>query len=236
MTSMNPQLRQAAVCLLATAALTANAQIRIPNGSPGKAVALTADMTVVTTSRTATGSFQQTESGKFWRSSDGKTRQDNAAGSLINDRAAGMTISLNHQERSATVIQRTPRSQLASGGGVPGAPTVLPPPGTIETKSGQTIERLEAREFSGIEATGMRVTIQNAGGRLGPVTTETWIAPALGLAILFKETRIDGATEQRYENVQFGEPPADVFQIPSGYTVRTAAMRKAEAPPNAMKK
>lgn len=228
MTTYKVHSHSTASFLFLTAALTAAAQIRIPNNS-GRPVALTADMTVVTISRTATGSFSQTEGGKFWRASDGRTRQDNASASLINDPIMGVTINLNHQDRSATLIQRTPLppSKEPTGTGMPTAP----PPETIQTKSGQTIEQLGERKFGDVTATGTRVTIPHAGGRLGSVTIESWTARELRLRLLYKETRIDGTTEQRYENVQLGEPSADVFQVPSGCSVRTAAMRKAQSPP-----
>ena len=234
MTACNLHFRSAALLVFIIAALTAEAQIRIPNSASGKPVALSSDVTVVTVSRTTTGTFSQTEGGKFWRASDSRTRQDKASGSLINDPTTGVTINLNHQERIATVIQRAPlpQSQPPSGNAMPTAP----PPEIVQTKSGQVMEQLGERKFGDLTATGTRVTIPHAGGRIGSVTIESWTARELGLRLLYKETRIDGTTEQRYENVQLGEPPADVFQIPSGYSVRTAAMRKAQSPPGAVTK
>ena len=86
-------------------------------------------------------------------------------------------------------------------------------------------ESLGTQEVNGVLAQGKRTTRIIAAGKIGnqlPITivTETWYSPDLHMIVMSKRTdpRL-GETTFQIENIQRGEPAADLFQPPSDYNV-----------------
>jgi hypothetical protein len=76
-----------------------------------------------------------------------------------------------------------------------------------------------------VKATGWRSTTTIPAGRIGndrpiQVVEEQWDSPELNMVVLsrFSDPRT-GVVEYRLTNISRSEPRADLFQVPSDYTV-----------------
>lgn len=86
-------------------------------------------------------------------------------------------------------------------------------------------EQLGSRQVEGVKATGRRSTTTIPAGRIGndraiQVVEEQWDSPELNMVVLsrFSDPRT-GVVEYRLTNINRSEPRADLFQVPSDYTV-----------------
>ncbi|HLH41734.1 MAG TPA: hypothetical protein VKV74_02020 [Bryobacteraceae bacterium] len=197
--------------------LIASAQILAPEAlaqSKAERVPLTADVTFTLSSNTPSGAYTQSQAGKYWRSRDGKTRQDTAFGSGIADPAAGTVTYLNHSTREATVVHLPPRpTPPSSGAAKPPAPAAHLGPGGATTDLGE-------RQIAGHTTTGRRTLISgDPAARGSEESTEVWTAADLGLPLYVKHHDHSGESIQEYKNVQVGDPDPSVFAIPAGYKV-----------------
>jgi hypothetical protein len=92
-------------------------------------------------------------------------------------------------------------------------------PGDAKTDS------LGTQEVNGVLAHGKRTTRTIAAGKIGnqlPITivTETWYSSDLHMIVMSKRTDPRfGDTTFQVENIQRGEPSADLFQLPADYTM-----------------
>jgi hypothetical protein len=85
---------------------------------------------------------------------------------------------------------------------------------------------LGTQTIEGVPAQGTRTTRTIPAGAIGNeqpivITTETWYSPDLKVLILSKtnDPRM-GETTYKLTNIQRSEPPANLFQIPSDYTIK----------------
>jgi hypothetical protein len=99
-------------------------------------------------------------------------------------------------------------------------PLALPP--DVEP----TVEALGTRDMEGIKVTGQRTTAVIPLGRIGNdqpirITDERWESPDLRVLVYsrFSDPRT-GVIEYRLANIRRAEPAADLFVVPSDYTVR----------------
>jgi hypothetical protein len=86
-------------------------------------------------------------------------------------------------------------------------------------------EDLGARQMEGVRANGLRTTTTIPQGRVGndrpiQIIDEQWYSPDLGVLIAtrYSDPRT-GVVEYRLANVVRGEPSAELFTVPSDYTV-----------------
>lgn len=98
----------------------------------------------------------------------------------------------------------------------------LPAPGPV---SGPTEESLGARQIEGVKATGRKSTSTIPAGQIGNdrpivITDERWESPELKQIVrsLFHDPRT-GDVEFQLTNINRREPPADLFQVPTDYTI-----------------
>jgi len=147
---------------------------------------------IETTFRTSQGQFSTP--GHFYRSRDGKMREDSPLGSMITDVRSGTVTLLNRATKEAKVIVVTgqPRPPAPAAGKVPKA--------FAET----TIE-------------GHAVT--KARNAMGTTTQEVWTAKDLGLVVFSKVDAPDFGMTKVLRNFSVREPDPAVFQIPQDYTV-----------------
>jgi hypothetical protein len=86
-------------------------------------------------------------------------------------------------------------------------------------------EDLGTQQINGVAAQGKRLTrtipANTIGNQLPIVSvTETWYSPELQMVVESKHSDPRfGDTTLNIKNIQKGEPPADLFQVPSDYTV-----------------
>jgi hypothetical protein len=88
-----------------------------------------------------------------------------------------------------------------------------------------TEEQLGTRQMEGLKVTGRRTTVTIPTDRLGndrpiQVTDERWESPELGVVVYsrYSDPRT-GVVEYRLTSVNRSEPRADLFAVPSDYTV-----------------
>jgi hypothetical protein len=201
------------IALLSFAAVS-RAQFMLPQAlapSSKQTVALSADINIQLTSNSVFGTFTQSQAGKYWRSSDGKTRQDTSFGSVITDSKARTVIYLNHAAKQATVIHMAPVT-TPSATPTPSAPS--PPAATSAADLGQKV-------VAGYEVQGKQIvtTTGNQPLQVGSVTTEMWTAPALQLPLFIKQRSSRGTSVQQFDNIQLNEPDPSLFTVPAGYAV-----------------
>jgi hypothetical protein len=87
------------------------------------------------------------------------------------------------------------------------------------------VEQLGTRQIEGVKATGRRTTLIIPTDRVGndrpmQISDERWESPELGLIVSsrYSDPRT-GVIEYRLTNIRRTEPAADLFQVPSDYTV-----------------
>lgn len=86
-------------------------------------------------------------------------------------------------------------------------------------------EDLGTQQINGMAAQGKRLTRTIPANTIGnqlPITevTETWYSPELQMVVESKHSDPRfGETTLNIKNIQKGDPPADLFQVPSDYTV-----------------
>jgi hypothetical protein len=99
-------------------------------------------------------------------------------------------------------------------------------------KNDTTTEDLGTQQVNGVAATGKRVTHTTPANTIGnqlPIVTvdETWYSPDLKTVVQSKhdDPRF-GENTFSLTNIQKGEPPADLFQLPADYTVSSGPSKR----------
>jgi len=119
----------------------------------------------------------------------------------------------------------TPPSGVAEVSGAMGAVATLAAPGTKLSEADVKTESLGKQTFEGVEAEGTRSTVTMAAGSIGnemPISsvTERWYSAELQTVVMSKRSDPRfGETVYRLTNIQRGEQPASLFEVPSDYTV-----------------
>ena len=204
-------------------------------GRPGKVVKgapYSADVTNETTRMLADGNtIHQITSGRVYRDSEGRTRQESALQALssavagrstprlafIYDPAASVSYVLDLVKHTAT---RTvwPQDTAASATNPPQR-QLRRDPANIKRES------LGTQLFSGLMADVTRTTLTIPIGQIGnsqpiSVVTERWRSPDLQVVVYSK--RIDpreGETVFQLTNINRSEPPAALFTAPSDFSI-----------------
>jgi hypothetical protein len=106
-----------------------------------------------------------------------------------------------------------------------GAVAALAVPGTKISKADVKSESLGKQTIEGVEAEGTRSTATIAAGTIGnemPISsvTERWYSAELQTVVMSKRSDPRfGETVYRLTNIQRGEQPASLFEVPPDYTV-----------------
>lgn len=201
-----------------------------------------ADVTVTVTSETPWGPYTQTQSGKYWRSRDGKTRRDDGFGHSYITGLNWWRAEIDHDAKMAYefVHNGPPDNPFAKGSSPPALnddPAGLSA-GLLEgAEAPRKLVRIGEKQIEGRKVTGRRSEGVAKGYPWGPNgdrwTYEVWTANDLKLAVEFQyKTRLMKVV-QRFENIQERDPDPEVFRIPKGYRVRTA-YDHGGAPPSAL--
>ena len=87
------------------------------------------------------------------------------------------------------------------------------------------IDQLGSQMIAGVQAEGTRTTLTIPAGQIGNqnpllIVTERWYSKNLEATVLAKHSDPRfGTSSYQLSNIQRTEPPASLFQIPSGYTI-----------------
>jgi hypothetical protein len=131
-------------------------------------------------------------------------------------------------QKNATFHMVAPPPGVAEASGATGAVAALALPGPrieVQGKADVKTESLGKQTIEGIEAEGTRSTVILAAGSIGnelPISsvTERWYSAELQTVVMSKRSDPRfGETVYRLTNIQRGEQPASLFEVPSDYTV-----------------
>jgi hypothetical protein len=207
-------------------------------GRPGAVVKnapFSADVTTETNAALQDGNhIHQTSSLRLYRDSEGRTRREqslNSVGGLasntnlppvvfISDPVAGVNYALSPASRTGT------RSAAGWAYGAQGGRGIRFRNGTQgAARDNVKTESLGTKTLEGVPAEGTRTTITVPAGRVGnelPMQTviETWYSPDLHIAVLSRRSDPrSGETVTRYTNINRGEPPHALFEVPADYKI-----------------
>jgi hypothetical protein len=210
-------------------------------GRPGRVVKgapYSADISNETTRTLADGNaIHQTGSGRVYRDSEGRLREEPALQALgsaapggnvpqlvfIHDPVASVSYVLDLMKHTAT---RTVWPQPPAGGPV-NQPNRQPQPAQSNTKR----ESLGTQVIGGLLAEGVRNTLTIPAGQIGnaqpiAVVTERWNSPDLQV-VLFQKRSDPRAGETIYQltNISRSEPPASLFTVPADFSISDARPR-----------
>jgi hypothetical protein len=220
-----------------------------------------ADATTTVTQILGDGTrIEQTTNARFYRDRAGRVRREqtiiglgalNAGGNMQTitvdpDPGDGTAYTLDPATRTA---RRVPRIRIPLAGNMTMAygtasNTILvtgrtggPPLGGTGGSS-PTEAMLGARQFEGVRALGRKTTTVIPTGQIGndrpiEITDERWESPELRMLVYSRNSDPrTGVVEYRLTNINRAEPPADLFTIPSDYTVNQPPLPPpAPAPP-----
>src|SRR5215470_9052279 len=202
---------------------------RVVTGSPFTATAITQTTHTLADGTKITSKNQVT----LYRDSQGRFRKEGAmppVGDLaeaqphsfvvIQDPVASKGYILNPDEKVAHVMNN--RDRRRKGG--KGAPDFE---GFKETNNPNvTKESLGTQTINGVSAQGTRLTHVIPAGKIGndkpmTITREVWYSPDLQMVVQSKhnDPRF-GETSYSLTNIQRSEPPANLFSVPSDYTIK----------------
>ena len=136
----------------------------------------------------------------------------------INDLLAATTQLTDPERAQMRELERALNS-IAQSQGLTTVPATIP--GGLKP----AVEQLGSRQIDGVKATGRRTTVIIPTDRVGndrpmQIVEERWESPELNLVVSsrYSDPRT-GVIEYRLSNIVRSEPSADLFQVPSDYTV-----------------
>lgn len=155
---------------------------------------------------------------------------------VIQDPVAGKSYVLNPDKKVAHVMGAFGRGKRG-----PGAPGGEPP---VDERVNANVakESLGTQSISGVSAQGTRFTRTIPAGKIGndkpiTITREVWYSPDLQMVVQSKHSDPRfGETTYSLTNIQRNEPAANLFTVPSEYTVTEGnlhrdMMRHGKVPP-----
>jgi hypothetical protein len=191
--------------------------------------------------------IERVVNAKIYRDSAGRVRreqtvvglaaldptQDTTEVVVIYDPTVGAVWTLNPSSRTAyKILEQGSRLRVTA----PPPPPPPPPPGMGNARPGAppppppapsrpVEESLGTRDIEGLAAMGVKSTLTIPTGQVGNdrpivITEERWQSTELGV-VLYSRRRDPRTSdvEYRLSNVVRAEPPADLFSVPSDYTV-----------------
>jgi hypothetical protein len=186
------------------------------------------------------------QSGLVARDGEGRTRREEALGSMgplairggktvfIHDPVARSMIMLNPEQKTARVSKHDePNTMKVMGMHNNGEAS-----GEAHMRVERMAERGEVKQESlgtqtidGVSAEGTRVTRTIAAGAIGNekpivITIERWTSPDLHTLVLMKRSDPRfGESVFKLTNIKLGEPDSSLFQVPAGFTIEQGPMK-----------
>ena len=219
---------------------------KVVTGAPFSAVAVTTFSHTLADGNKISNTHQVT----LYRDSQGRFRKEGSMPPMgefavdqphsfvmIHDPVAGKGFLLNPDKKVAHVMalpNHGPRNGKAGKGmsadAAPGGPDAIDSAET--TNPNVTKESLGTQTLNGISAQGTRFTRLIPAGKIGndkpiTVTREVWYSPDLQMVVQSKHSDPRfGDTVYSLTNIQRTEPAANLFTVPSDFTVKEGALHK----------
>ena len=186
--------------------------------------------------------IEQTTTARFFRDRAGRVRREqtiaglgalsgrgNAETITIDpDPSDGAAYTLDPNTRTARRVPRMIFTNVTVGGAIrtyTGTVMLNGNPVAARPVWRATVEPLGTRQFDGVKAVGRKSTSVIPAGDIGndrpiEITDERWESPELQMLVYSRTSDPrTGVVEYRLTNINRSEPPADLFTIPSDYTV-----------------
>src|SRR5262249_22730227 len=153
--------------------------------------------------------FSHTHNGRYFRSRDGKVRQDLVFGSIVIDSNTKTSIFLNHAKKEATVIAMSDQDVAD-----------LDKEARSPAKNHNDARMTHLGEDK-VEGHPVHKTLIEAGNASTTPSrkTEVWTATDIQLPVFVKTTGTDRTTTREYRNIQVMDPDPQVFEIPKEYRI-----------------
>jgi hypothetical protein len=213
---------------------------KVVTGAP-----FSADVSEQSTETLADGNtIQHAMTGRMARDSQGRTYMQHTINGgplaqngpknviFLSDPVAGYSYVLDPDTKTA--MRRTLKAPPEGGpetdaahAGKPGGPMAAH---RVESDLG-------VQNINGVTAQGKNITHTIPAGEMGnakPIvsTTELWFSPDLQIPVMSKHTDPrSGTSVYTLMNIQRGDPPASLFQVPSEYTIKDAPAHGPHHPP-----
>jgi hypothetical protein len=220
----------------------------VMNGPVVTDAPFSADATTTVTQVLGDGTrIEQSTTARFYRDRTGRVRREqtilglgplNAGGNTQTitvdpDPGDGTAYTLDPMTRTARRVPRivaglnagftAVRTYAAPGVAVAGVRTSGPRPVNRAAE-----ESLGTRQIEGVTAVGRKTTAIIPTGQIGndrpiEITDERWESPELKMLVYSRNSDPrTGVVEYRLANINRAEPPADLFVVPSDYTISDA--------------
>lgn len=187
---------------------------------------------------------------------DGNTLQHSMTGRMARD-SQGRTY-IQHTINGGPLAQSGPKNIVFLSDPVAGYSYVLDPdtktatrrvlktpseghPNFAQRTGPMAANRVESdlgtQNINGVTAQGKSITHTIPAGAMGnakPIvsTSETWFSPDLQIPVMAKHSDPrSGTSVYALTNIQRGDPPASLFQVPSDYTIKDATRGEGPHPP-----
>ncbi len=229
--------------VITTAAAGAASFFYVSSGAPGlggsivTGVPYTADAVTTRSQALADGNhINTTTTTHIARDSQGRTRREDALPTppgAAPDAQSRTIVFINDPVSQVTYILEPDHTARKL--------PVPPPPSTTDARSGfftqavpaptaigrnqSNAESLGSQILEGVQAEGTRTTTTIPAGQVGNeqplvITDESWYSPDLKTTVMTKHSDPRfGDTTYQLTNIQRIEPPATLFEVPSGYTI-----------------
>lgn len=153
---------------------------------------------------------------------------------FLSDPVSGYSYVLDPSTKTATRRALKPPPDAANSSGPRAA--FGPRHGPLDAAN-RVESDLGTQTINGITAQGKSITHTIPAGQMGnakPIvsTSETWYSPDLQIPVLAKHNDPrSGQSVYTLTNIQRGDLPASLFQVPSDYTIKDAASGRGPHPP-----
>jgi len=174
--------------------------------------------------------FRLETATKMYRDSSGRTRRDmlDSNGELVQSFITGSDGSvtmLDHRNRVVSTGGAGRHVSVRTDDRRIGAPVTAPTTGKNEGRP--AVEQLGERDIEGVTATGMLVRHHIGSAAEGlDVTSETWFARELGIALYVKNTDPKGESVIAISELDRSEPDPALFAVPDGYQLQSSRLGK----------
>ncbi len=202
--------------------------VKTVTGAPYSAEAITETVRILSDGNR----IDRKETAWVYRDSAGRTRRDRTLSMIgpwsssgkppeiifIHDPVAGVNYVLNPATKTAYKRELPSETSSPPHGGMRR--------GAVAQIGQVSQESLGVQMIAGVEADGTRTTTVIPAGKIGnerpiTITSEAWYSPALQEYVLTKRDDPQfGEIIYQLTNIKLGEPPASLFQVPSGYTIQ----------------
>src|SRR6187397_2164921 len=181
--------------------------------------------------------IERTVTAKFFRDTQGRVRREQTVmglEALDPDKDVRATVTIVDPVADAiyTLIPGSKTAMRVSMSTIRNAPA--PPPSPT---SQMMRENLGSRDIDGITAVGQRMTTTIPVGQVGndrpiEIIDERWESPALKVLLrsLHRDPRT-GDVEYVLTKISRAEPPASLFTVPAGYTIKSVDQIRSNPQP-----